>query len=112
MFGKFTNPFNTMGITIYSGNEGQGLIVIINSLVKLAIVMAGVYTFWNLIVAGYGFLNAGGEAKAVAKAWDRIWQSLLGLTIVASSFVLAAIFGKLIFNDATILISPVIFAPK
>ena len=73
--------------------------------------MAGLYTFWNLILAGYGFMSAGGEAKAIEKAWAKIWQSLMGLLVVAGSFVLAMIFGWLIFQDATVLIAPKIYTP-
>lgn len=73
--------------------------------------MAGIYAFWNFIAAGYGFMSAGEDAKAVGKAWAKFTQSLLGLVFVAGSFVLAAIFGLLIFGDARAIISPTIFAP-
>lgn len=112
-FGTITNPFTTLapGTGPATSTSGSGLILILNNLVKFFIVIAALYTFWNLLAAGFMFLNAGGEAKQIAKAWDKIWQSLIGLTIVASSFVLAAIFGWLIFRDATILLQPRIFAP-
>ena len=112
--GPVTNPFATLGGPLSTaGDKGQGLILILNSLVKFVIVVAGLYTFWNLIHAGYMFISAGGDPKALTKAWEKIWQSLIGLLIVAGSFVLAVIFGYLIFGpqNAMILIQPQIFAP-
>lgn len=114
MFGQITNPFGPLGSPVLAGStNGSGIVVILNSLVKFVIVLAGLYTFWNIISAGYAFASAGGDPKAVAKAWEKIWLSLLGLLVVAGSFVLAVIFGYLIFGatNATILISPQIFGP-
>lgn len=112
IFGTIDNPFNALGGPLASaGNEGQGLFLILNSLIKFVIVLAGLYTFWNLIAAGYMFMSAAGDPKAIAKAWDKIWQSLIGLLLVAGSFVLAGIFGYLIFRDPMALIQPKIFSP-
>lgn len=115
VFGTIDNPFTTLGGPLATaGAEGQGLILILNSLVKFVIVLAGLYTFWNLIAAGFMFMSAGGDSKAIGKAWDKIWQSLIGLLLVAGSFVLAIIFGYLIFGpqNAMILIQPQIFKPQ
>ena len=57
------------------------------------------------------FMSAGGDPKAIGKAWEKIWMSLVGLLITAGSFVLAMIFGYMIFGDASILITPRIFTP-
>jgi hypothetical protein len=114
--GPITNPFNTLspGITSLTNasTQGQGLITILNNILRTAVVMAGIYVLFNFIIAGYQFISAGGEPKNVAKAWEKIWQSMLGLLIIAGSLVLAAIVGFLIFGDVTILIEPRIFAPQ
>jgi len=88
-----------------------GLVAFANNVLKLIIVGAGLYAFLNIIIAGYDFLGAGGDAKKVEAAWNKIWQSLLGLAIVAGSFVLAAIFGWLIFKDPRAILSPQIYGP-
>ena len=112
-FGNITNPFDTSGLNVpaYAGQSGEGLIVLLNNLLKFVIVVAGLYVLWNLIFAGYGFMSAGGEPKAVEKAWAKIWQSLIGLLVVAGSFVLAAIFGWLIFKDPSALLVPKLYGP-
>ena len=113
-FGTVENPFlpkyyNVPGYIGFS--HGQGLIILLNNLVKFTIVLAGLYTFWNIIAAGFMFMSAGGEAKNITKAWDKIWQSLIGLLLVAASFILAAVFGYLIFGDTKALLQPRIFTP-
>jgi len=94
------------------GDFKTGLIPFANNILKLMIVGAGIFAFINIIVAGYGFLSAGGDSKKVEAAWNKIWQSLLGLAFVAGSFVLAAIFGWLIFKDPTAILNPKIYGPN
>lgn len=114
IFGNIKNPFNPSGLDVPaydSSQSGEGLIIILNNLLKFTIVVAGLFTFWNIISAGYMFMSAGGEAKHIQKAWEKIYMSLIGLLITAGSFVLAMIFGWLIFGDFKTLISPQIFGP-
>lgn len=112
-FGAITNPFKQLspGSDLANSTCGSGLILLGNNLLKTAIVVAGLYALWNFIAAGYGFMSAGDDSKAVGKAFSKFTQSLLGLLFVAGSFVLAAIFGFLILGDATAFISPVIYGP-
>lgn len=93
------------------GSYELGLMRFANNVLKLVIVGAGIFAFFNIIIAGYDFLGAGGDAKKVEQAWNKIWQSFLGLAFVAGSFVLAAIFGWLIFKDPTAILSPKIYGP-
>lgn len=111
------NPDNIIGpiplpspLAAY-GQYNVGLIKFLNNIVKLLIVFAGLYAFLNLILAGYQFMSAGGDPKSVEKAWAKIWQSLIGLLIIAGSFVLAAIFGWLLFKDAGAILKPKIYGP-
>ena len=92
-------------------NPGGGLVGFINNIIRLLIVVAGLWAFFNLILAGYGFLSAGDDPKKIASAWAKIWQSMIGLLFIVGSFVLAAIFGFLLFDDPTIFFKPVIYGP-
>ncbi len=104
-------PLAKYGGLLPEGGQG-GLIYFFNNVIKFLIVVAGLYAFLNLILAGYGFMSAGGDPKAVEKAWAKIWQSLVGLLIIAGSFLLAAIFGWLLFGDPSAILNPRIYGPK
>lgn len=106
IIGKVANP-----ITPKYGGLETGLIPFFSNVLRLIFAVAGIYAFVNLILAGYGYMSAGGDSKAVSKAWDKIWQTLLGLAIIAGSFVIAALFGYLIFGDPMFMLKPTIYGP-
>jgi len=108
IFGGVTPP---PGVIRWGGLLGGGPTRFIQALVRLLIVGAGIFTLFNLVFAGYTFLSAGGDPKKIADAWAKIWQSLLGLTIAVGSFVLAAIFGQLLFGDYNALLQITVFGP-
>ncbi len=78
---------------------------------RALIVGAGIYALFNLVLAGYSFMSAGDDSKKVSGAWSQISQTLIGLAFSAGAFVLAAIFGQLIFGNPLFLLNPVIPAP-
>lgn len=90
------------------GPQGQltGITTFLNSILKLLFIAAGLYGFFNIILAGFDFISAGGDAKMIARAWSRIWQTVLGLLIIVSSFLLAAIIGIILFKDPTAILQP------
>jgi hypothetical protein len=110
IFGGVTPP---PGISMWGADilTTTGPTRFIQAIARLLIVGAGIFTLFNLIFAGYTFLSAGGDPKKIADAWGKIWQSLLGLTIAVGSFVLAAIFGQLLFGDYNALLQITIFGP-
>src|SRR3990172_8383856 len=97
IFGNITQPsplanFGTVG--------GGGIGNFLNLIIQLLIIGASIYALFNLILAGYAFLSAGDDPKKIEGAWAKIWQTILGLTIAAGAFVLASVFGKILFGDA------------
>jgi hypothetical protein len=108
MFGRVNPP---PGVNQYSGEFLAGFPNFINNVLKFLIVVAGVYALFNFVVAGYSFMSAGDDPKKVAGAWSKIWQTVLGLAFAAGAFVLAAIFGQIIFGDPNALLQLRIFGP-
>ena len=94
------NNFNS----VETGGFGQLIQLVFN----LMIAAGAIYAVINFILAGYLFLSAGDDPKKMASAWAKIWQTAIGLLFIAGAFLLAAIFGRLIFGDATSLLNPVI----
>ena len=114
-FGPITNPFTVLapGTDYVGSTEGEGIIVLITALIRMMVLIAGLYAFLNIILAGYGFLSAAGDQKAIQKAQERIWRSVLGLAIVAGAFILAGIIGYIIYGAANwdLLFNPQIIGP-
>jgi hypothetical protein len=104
IIGKVLNPLTY-------GSFQVGLVPFFNNVLRLVFVVAGIYALLNFIVAGYQYMTAGGDSKMLAAAWNKIWQSLLGLLIIVGSFVLAGIFGQLFFGDAGFILNPTIYGP-
>lgn len=86
--------------------EGGGLGQLLNLIMNLMIVMGGIYALFNFLLAGYAFLSAGDDSKKIEGAWARIYQSVIGLLIMGGAFVLAAIFGQLLFGSWTFILNP------
>jgi len=103
IFGQINPP---SPLARFGDVETGGLGTFINLIFKIMIVGAGLYSMINLILAGYSFMSAGEDPKKMADAWGKIWQSILGLSVTAGAFVLAGIFGKLIFGDWNAILSP------
>jgi magnesium-transporting ATPase (P-type) len=112
IFGEIKLPTNFLygGIEATGGQPG-GLIQFLNNIVRLLIVVAGLFAFFNLILAGYGFLSSGNDPKKMGDAWAKIWQSMMGLLFIVGSFVLAAIFGWLLFGNPGAILNPKIYGP-
>lgn len=91
--------------------QGKGFALFFSNILRLVFVAAGIYALVNLITAGYQYMTAGGDTKALAAAWARIWQTLLGLVIIVGSFALSALFGYLIFGDAGFILNPKVYGP-
>jgi hypothetical protein len=97
--------------TAYKSLAQGGLILFLTNILRLVFVVAGIYAFINFILAGFQYMSAAGDAKALAAAWNRIWNSLLGLILVVGSFALAALFSQLIFGKADFILNPTIYGP-
>jgi len=95
----------------YNTSSPQGLFTFINIIIKVLISGAGLFALFNLILAGYGFITAGGNSEAIEAAWAKIWQSLLGLVIVAGSIVIAGAVGLAIYGEADALLVPKLYGP-
>lgn len=91
--------------------QGGGLIIFLNLAIQIFFVVAGIFAIWQFISAGWTFMSSGGDQKAIGQARDKILLSLLGLLIMASAFVLAGVFGLIIFGDVTAILQPKIVAP-
>jgi hypothetical protein len=92
----------------YASTNGEGLFKFLGNVLKFAGTIGGVYMIIQLILAGFAYINSAGDPKAATAAWTQIWQSILGMVIIASAFVIASVVER--FTGIKIL-APVIYGP-
>jgi len=108
-FGGFSPP---PGIDKYSATgDPAKLIFFLSNLLKIIIYAGGLFALINLFISGIQYLGSSGNPEMIKQASARIWTSLLGLVIIASSLILAAVIGLIFFGDASLIIKPVIPGP-
>lgn len=112
---KITQIFGTVneppGVQKYQGFSEGGLALLLVNIIKMIVVGAGIFTVFNLATAGYAFMSAGGDARKVADAWAKIWQSMIGLLFTVGSFVLAALISKLVYGQYDTIFKIRVFGP-
>jgi len=110
-----SNPWGTVvappGVSTYGSLGSGGLGDFIANGIRLLIVIAGIYAVINFVLAGYGFMSAGGDPKKVADAWAKIWQTILGLVLVVGAYVIGSIISRILFGDAGAIFRIFIFGP-
>jgi hypothetical protein len=109
-FGEIKAPEAIQRIEDASPHSGYGIFIFLSAIFKLAGTIAGIYFVIQIILAGYTYLSASGDEKKTAQAWATIWQSLIGITIVASAFILANVIGNWIGMPN--ILNPLIYGPN
>jgi len=94
----------------YGSVEG-GLGKFLNNIFILITAGAGIFALFNFIMAGYTYMTAKDEKDRIEKAWAKIWQSVVGLAIVAGAFLIAALAGWILFGDPSFILKPKIYGP-
>lgn len=82
-----------------AGEPGTVLETLINNGFKLAFVVLGLYALLNFILAAFNYINSQGEQEKVVKAQKMITNSIIGLALLASTFIVAGIIGQVFFGD-------------
>lgn len=111
IFGSVTPPpgvaqFNAQASA--GGGSGIGIVIFVSNLIKVVFIIAGLFGLFNIISAGYIFLNSQGNAKELEKATSSLTYSLLGLAVMVGAFTITSIISFLLFGDASFILNPVL----
>jgi hypothetical protein len=94
IFGSITPPKAIQKFETAAGPNSSGIFVFLSALFRLAGTVAGIFFIIQIMIAGFSYLSASGDEKKTAQAFATIWQSMIGLAIVASAFVIASVLGN------------------
>jgi hypothetical protein len=78
----------------------------LRAIIIFIIVLAGIFSFWQIIIAGFNYITAGGDKAKVEVAQTKITHALIGLVVIALSFIISAIAGKILFDDPGFILNP------
>lgn len=78
----------------------------VTTLVRFFIIVAGLFSLWQFLIGGFTYITSGGDKAKVQEAGNKITMSLIGLVVIAASFVIIAIISQLLFGDFTAILIP------
>ncbi|HOX96398.1 MAG TPA: hypothetical protein PLI45_03370 [Candidatus Woesebacteria bacterium] len=90
------------GIPSEVGQTGNFISIIIRAF----IIIAGLFTLWQFLSGGFTYISAGGEKAKISEATNRLTMSIVGLVVIAASFIVIAIVSQLLFGSFTAILSP------
>jgi len=88
-----------------------GLPAFITNIITIVFVAAGLYAFFNLMIAGFSYITAAGDEKKIMAATQSINMSLIGLVVMVAAAAVTGIISYLLFGSATAILSPSITGP-
>lgn len=102
IFGTISPPPELNPLILKAGDEGAsgaGIFVLLNRIFTIIVAAAGIFFVIQILLAGFAYISASGDQKKTEAAWAKIYQSIIGLVIVSSAFVLTAVIGRLVGMD-------------
>jgi len=79
---------------------------IISAVVRFIVVIGGIFALWQFLTGGLAFITSAGDKGKLTEAQNKIQMSLVGLVIIAASFIIIAIISQILFGDFTAILAP------
>lgn len=97
-------------VTSY-GDVSVGLPAFISNVITIIFAAAGLFAFFNLMIAGFTYITSAGDTKKIEAATASINMSLIGLVVMVAAAAVTGIVSYLLFGSATAILSPQITGP-
>lgn len=78
----------------------------ISAMIRFLVVIAGIFTLWQFLTGGLGYITSGGDKGKLTEAQNKITMSLVGMVIIAGSFIIIAIISQVLFGSFTAILAP------
>jgi len=95
-------------IQYYPGSAGgvNGFMFFLSRLINFFVIICGIWTLFNFLFAGYTFISAQSDAKAMTSVRESLTMTAIGLAIIAGAYIIAGLIGLIFFGDASFILSP------
>lgn len=98
--GPFAKIFCPSGTPIKSGDAaqeaGKQLNKLIGTIIGVLTAVAAIWFIFQFIIAGYQWIQSGGEKSNLEQARDKITNSLIGLILVVGAWIIIGIVGNIL----------------
>jgi hypothetical protein len=94
-----------------SVESSMGLSTFISNVITIIFAAAGLFVFFNLMIAGFSYITSAGDEKKILAATQSINTSLIGLVVMVAAAAVTGIVSYLLFGSATAILSPSITGP-
>lgn len=112
IFGKIEAPVEvTEGYGVLGAASGGGITGFISNIIALITLVGGLWALFNILFFGFEIVSSGGDSKKLAEAGTKFSNTFLGIAIMVSAPLLAALIGFFFFGDSSKLLSPTIAGP-
>jgi len=91
-----------LGVQTDVGKTGTFISIFVTTLV----IIAGIWSLWQFLTAGLAFITSGGDENKIKQATSKINSAILGLVVIAASFIIAALLGWALFGKASTFLAP------
>ncbi len=102
-FGTINPP---PGVDKYNQEAEIGIIIFISNMIRLATIVAGIWTLINFVLAGWIYLTNSDDPDAGSKVSQQMINTVIGLVIVVLAYSIAGLIGLLVFGDASFILNP------
>jgi hypothetical protein len=112
MGGVYVPPgVNNFGIGVDPTNGTRiGIVNFLSLLLRIFTIISGLWFMFNIIVGGYLFITSSTDSGTMAKFKESLYFSLIGLFVIATAYLIAALVGSIFFGDAGFIIRPGLYS--
>lgn len=79
-----------------------GISKLVSSIIGMMTIAAGIWFLFHVLIAGFNWINAGGDKAKLQSAKDRLTNSFIGLIVVVASWSILALAGAFFNVDFTL----------
>jgi len=82
---------------IVEGAEPSSLLAtVISNVIGAMTIFAGIWFLFQAIIAGYGYMSAGGDKEKIQTAGRKLTNAIIGIAVVAAAYGLLALLSSFV----------------
>lgn len=96
------------GTDTFSARAGAdiGILYFISRMIRLIMVIAGVWSAIMILLAGYTFISSSGDSGSYQKVRNQLTNAIIGLVIIMFTYTIIGLISLIIFRDAGFILNP------